>query len=372
MSQRPAASTKGAPGRRPPPKPATESGDGFDESAELRAVLEAMPEAVVVCGPDDRIRIANQTAERLFAGRPPRDREELLSRLDTAPAGAGSDGTRLHRLRDVPNRWFQIRTVPVRRPSPVAPDAPEGHVIILRDVTALSRARAERRAFLAILSHELRTPITTIYAGSRVLARRSVPVPASTEIAADINAEAEHLYDVVEDLLVLTRAEQGLLDMSDEPVLLQRVVETTMRLTASRAPGVPIERTGVVDPPAVRGDPLYIEQAVRNLVTAASRYAGPDAPVVIGLAADDREVSLHVLDSGPDLRPAEADRLLDLVEEPRGERQNAGIGPFVCRRIVESMSGRIWAKPRDDAAGGAEFGFALPRYDEPGDRTLSA
>jgi two-component system sensor histidine kinase KdpD len=198
-----------------------------------------------------------------------------------------------------------------------------------------------------------------------------VPAPTTTaaavatdgrEIAADISAEAAHLYDLVEDLLVLTRVEQGLLDLSIEPVLLQRIVETSIRLAASRSPSVTINRAGTNDPPAVRGDPVYIEQVIRNLVTAASHYSGTDDPVIISLAADEREVSLRVLDRGPDLRPRDAERLLDLVEEPRGSRQSAGIGPFVSRRIVESMGGRIWVTPRHD--GGAEIGFALPRYDD--------
>jgi two-component system sensor kinase FixL len=105
-------------------------------------------------------------------------------------------------------------------------------------------------------------------------------------------------------------------------------------------------------------------------VTAASRYGGPNAPVVIRLEADDREVSLRVLDRGPDLRPREAERLLDLVDEPRSRRQGAGIGPFVCRRIVESMGGRIWAAPGHD--GGAEIGFALPRYEDLGEDSVPA
>jgi signal transduction histidine kinase len=371
MIQRLPAPNRGAPRRQVRARSAAaRPGASVGPSAELRAVLDVMPEAVLVCDPDDRIRIVNPAAERLFKGRPVRDRSDLLQRFEPLPIDPPPDKPVTLRPRDVPNRWFELRSVPVSRgPQPSNGEA-TGRIFILRDVTEARLARAERRAFLSILSHELRTPITTIYAGSRVLARRGSERPAGTEIAADISAEAAHLYDVVEDLLVLTRAEQGLLDLSVEPVLLQRVVETSIRLASSRAPSVPIVRTGITDPPAVHADPVYIEQVIRNLVTAASRYGGPNAPVVIRLEADDREVSLRVLDRGPDLRPREAERLLDLVDEPRSRRQGAGIGPFVCRRIVESMGGRIWAAPGDD--GGAEIGFALPRYDDLGEDGLSA
>ena len=324
-----------------------------------------MPEAVVVCAPDDQVRMVNPAAERLFAGRPVRDRADLLGRFDPVLSDPPVDRPAILRPRDAPNRWFELRSVVVKRDALPTDDEPAGRILMLRDVTEARLARAERRAFLSILSHELRTPITTIYAGSRVLARRASGAgrPVGTEIAADISAEAAHLYDVVEDLLVLTRVEQGLLDLSVEPVLLQRVAEAAIRLADSRTPGVPIVQAGVSDPPAVRGDPLYIEQVVRNLVTAASRYGGPGAPIIIRITADRGEVSLCVLDRGPNLRAHEAERLLDLVEADRGPRQSAGIGPFVCRRIIESMGGRIWAVPRRD--GGVEIGFALPRYDDP-------
>jgi K+-sensing histidine kinase KdpD len=336
----------------------------------LRAVLEALADAVLVCDGDGRVRIVNPAADRLFAGRPVHDWEDLLGRLESLPVDPVGDRPLAVRLRDLPNRWFELRSVPVRRTSEPPGDEPAGRILLLRDVTEARRSRAERRTFLAILSHELRTPITTIYAGSRVLARRVMPPPAGGEIAADISAEAAHLYDVVEDLLVLTRAEQGLLELSEEPVLLQRLVESTVRIAERRTPVVPIVRAGATDPPAVRGDPIYIEQAIRNLVTAASRFGGPESPVEVRLSADDKEVSLRVLDRGPDLRRQEAEQLLDLVDEPRSPRNGAGIGPFVCRRIIETLGGRIWASPRDK--GGLEIGFALPRYEESRDEGIPA
>jgi two-component system, OmpR family, sensor histidine kinase MtrB len=329
-----------------------------------------MPEAVLVCDSNDRVRIVNPAADRLFAGRPVRDRADLMARFEPLPSDPEPDESVILRPRDLPNRWFELRSVPVGRDVQPSGNLAAGRILILRDVTETRMARAERRAFLSILSHELRTPITTIYAGSRVLARRVTTRPAGGEIAADISAEAAHLYDVVEDLLVLTRAEQGLLELSVEPILLQRIAETSIRLAARRSPNVPIVCDGITDPPAARGDPVYIEQVIRNLVTVASRYGGPDAPVIIRLAADDREVNLRVLDQGPNLGPQEATRLLDLVDDPRGPRQTAGIGPFVCRRIIESMGGRIWALPREE--GGVEVGFALPRYDERTDEGLTA
>ena len=330
---------------------------------ELRAVIDAMPEAVLVCDPSDQVRIVNPAADRLFAGKPVQDANDLLSRFEPLPGSPARDEPMMVRPRALPNRWFELRTFPVDRfGSGAEPTELGGKIIVLRDVTAAREDRAERRAFLSILSHELRTPITTIYAGSRVLARRDATrVSGAQEIARDISAEAARLYDVVEDLLVLTRAEQHLLELSNEPILLQRVVEAAIRVARGRIPDVPIVTEGATEPPAVAGDAVYVEQVVRNLVTAASRFAQPGAPVVIRLAEGDDEVSLTVLDRGPNLTPEELETTFALSDDTAVRAAGVGIGLFVCRRLVEAMGGRVWVAPRD--GGGAEFGFALPRYE---------
>ena len=346
--------------------------------AELRAVIEAMPEAVLICDPEDRVRMGNPAADRLFANQPVTDVADLLARFEPLPAGALPDHPVTVRPRRVPNRWFEMRSVRIGREAgedatatAAGPDPtfdPGGRIVILRDVTSANIERAERRAFLAILSHELRTPITTIYAGSRVLARRRAgeagasEAGKSREIAADISAEAARLYDVVEDLLVLTRAEQGVLELSDEPVLLQRAVESAVRVVRSRHPDIPIIVAGNPSPPAVRGDGVYIEQVLRNLIGSATRFGAAGTPIIVRFTSSPGEVAVSVLDRGPDLTAEELTTSFALTDVPPGPRRfGLGIGLFVCRRLVESMRGRVWVSRRE--GGGAEFGFALPRLD---------
>jgi K+-sensing histidine kinase KdpD len=326
-----------------------------------------MPEAVFVCDGKDRVRIVNPAADRLFRGRPVRDASDLSTRFEALPKDqhATDEGAPL-RLRHLPGREYHLRSFPIERQASGTGRQADGggRILVLRDVTAARVERAERTAFLSILSHELRTPITTIYAGSRVLARRearSAP-RGSTEIAADISAEAARLYDVVEDLLVLTRAEQGILELAEDPVHLKRVAESVIRVATSRLPSVPVVFAGVADPPAVHGDAVYVEQVIRNLVTAGSRFASPDSPVVVRIDATDEECSVSVIDHGPPLSDNEIETAFDILHESAGPRRtSAGIGLFVCRRLVEAMKGRIWIK-RPSGGGSAEYGFALPRY----------
>ena len=118
-------------------------------------------------------------------------------------------------------------------------------VIVCRDVTAFRQGQELREAFLGLLSHELRTPVTTIYGGAAVLAKpgKTLDPQMASEILADIASESDRLYRLVEDLLVLARFDEGF-ELGDEPALLQHLVPRSSsrsagdgRLVNVRGPG---------------------------------------------------------------------------------------------------------------------------------------
>jgi signal transduction histidine kinase len=351
----------------------------------VRAVIDALPEAVFVTESDGDLRLTNPAADRLFADRPVVDRSDLLARFEEIPANPGQAGIagvpdvapahRTVRPREEPNRLFTLRTIDLDAAD--ASPEPGGAAVldrdeplsgrtafVLRDVTDSRDQRPVREAFLAVLSHELRTPITTIYAGSSVLARRPGLSPSATRtLAADISAEAARLYDLVEDLLVLARLERRVLDPLDEPVLIRRSVDSTIRMIVDRLGDVAIERAGVADAPPVHGDATYVDQACRNLIMASIRYAGsePGRQIVVEVRSDPDagEVTVAVLDRGPGLTDGELDHAFKLPNGSAvGRLAGSGVGPFVARHLVESMGGRVWARNRP--GGGLETGFALP------------
>ena len=116
--------------------------------------------------------------------------------------------------------------------------------------------------------------------------------------------------------------------------------------------------------PTVRGHDGYVSQVVRNLLSNAVKYGGPGANVQIVAEGEADGVTVRILDDGPGLGIDAPDRLFDLYYRAPGAAvvaQGAGIGLFVCRRIVTALGGRIWATT--PPTGGAEFGFRLPIYE---------
>ena len=342
-------------------------------AAELRAVIEAMGEAVLVCDAQGLVRLSNPAADRLFNASPVHSFEDLLSRFEwpspTAPDLDLRDETQGGlvelRLRGHEERWVELRVSPV--PDTTRAGEGAGRIAVMRDVSRARQARAQRDAFLGILSHELRTPITTIYAGSKVLARADPEDGDSVrrELAADIAAEAERLFRLVEDLLVMTRVERGGLQLASEPVLLQRVLAGAIRLEAGHWPDAQFRLHGPSDVPAVAGDATYVEQVARNLLSNAAKYSPANSTVDVHLEVDEGEVIVRVLDDGPGFSSGEAEDLFELFYRSpatAAQASGAGIGLFVCRRLIIAMGGRIWGRPRPN--GGAEFGFALRLYGE--------
>ncbi|HSL32824.1 MAG TPA: ATP-binding protein [Candidatus Limnocylindrales bacterium] len=244
---------------------------------------------------------------------------------------------------------------------------------------ALERARlyAQERdahrlqeAFISVISHELRTPITTILAGSRLLVRRLDDPQRAADLASDIEAEADRLFRIVEDLLVLSRLERRNLEIAQDPVHLSHLVTRIVASESSRWPAstfVVPERTETA---VVRGEETYIEQVLRNLLSNAAKYAPAGSTVAVVVDDDGTRTTVRVLDEGPGIARDEVEQLFSLFyrsPSTAASAAGAGIGLFVSRRLVDEMGGDMWARARPE--GGSEFGFSLATYpvddDEP-------
>jgi two-component system phosphate regulon sensor histidine kinase PhoR len=252
--------------------------------------------------------------------------------------------------------------------------ANDGAWLVLDDVSELRRLQRIRAEFIDNLSHELRTPITTILAGSRLLRRQIGDGPVATDVtgdlAADIEAEADRLFRIVEDLLVLSRLERRNLLIAQEPVHVAHLVERVVASEARRWPTHRFVTPERVNVGVVRGEETYIEQVLRNLLANAAKYSPSGSTVEVHVDDDPDGVAVRVLDDGPGIARAEVEQLFTLFYRSpatAATAAGAGIGLFVSRQLVDAMGGRMWAQRR--RRGGSEFGFSLVAYpideDEP-------
>ncbi len=237
----------------------------------------------------------------------------------------------------------------------------ERALVPIRAALASRRAALRRqREFAADASHELRTPLATIRAGVELLRRSPAAAgPGFTEALDDLDAEAVHLTRLVDDLLLLARADSGALDLVMEPLELGDLVTEAV---AALAPGA--ERQGsslAVDPAPVLvlGDPLRLRQLVTILVDNALRHGGPGRPVEIAVTNAGAGARIVVRDHGPGIRPEDLARVFDRFWRAPGRRtEGSGLGLAIAAAIVTRHGGRIGVA--NLPGGGAAFTVEIP------------
>jgi PAS domain S-box-containing protein len=336
--------------------------------ARFRALLEAAPAAILALDEDDRVTWATRQAGELFGtaedelvGRPladlvvrPRDpsRDEIGGRAvqRSETIGRRTDGT------DFPAEMAQTTFELEGRPFQLA---------VISDITWRNEADQIRDRFLGVLSHELRTPVTSIYGGTQLLLGRGARLDAETrrELLSGVAAEAERLQRMIENLVAMARIERGADFGGTRPVLADRIIRQLVERERQLWPEVSIRLATDGPVQMVAADEEYLAQIMRNLLSNAAKYGGAGSTVEVSLEDGDGEVLVRVKDDGPGIAEEDADVLFRLYYRSASHAATApgaGIGLFVCRELVATMGGRIWAAPRPE--GGAEFGFSLPAY----------
>ena len=323
------------------------------------------PELHAILGTDGRAAAPED------AGIHPDDRERTLALFSAAqaPDSDGSFDFEYRMLRpDGEVRWVSTHGQTYFSEGSPAERRPLRSIGVVVDVTERRQADELRDIFVSMLSHELRTPVTAIYGGSQVLRREGVDEATRQEIIADIVGESERLERLVENLLVLARAERNSVVAGSDPVLLRPILSRVLAEKRRRWPGAVLDEAVEAGLPPVRGDEASVELILRNLISNALKYGPSGGTITISARRAADQIEVRVLDVGDGIAAADTDHLFDLffrADLARRRAPGAGIGLFVVRVLAESAGGRVWAVNRPE--GGAEFGFALPIYDEADD-----
>src|SRR5262245_15604269 len=163
-----------------------------------------------------------------------------------------------------------------------------------------------------LLSHELRSPITTIHLGAKVLRSPDVGEPVREAVIEAVDVEAFRLLRVLEDLLVVVRHDAGTSALRVEPILVQRRLSDLVWSDEVGASGVPVRYAVEPGLPAVLADEEALGHALRNLLTNAATHgagAGGLVPTEVAVGVAGTWLEISVLDRGPGVDPAETERL---------------------------------------------------------------
>ena len=236
-----------------------------------------------------------------------------------------------------------------------------------RALVAIRQSLAERRAalqrqreFAADASHELRTPLTVVRSSVEHLRRHpDTPVRDVGSALDDIDAEVSHLSALVDDLLLLARADSGALDLSSQPLELGDLATEASAALAAPAAGQGVRVQVDPEPVMVAGDPVRLRQLITILVDNAVRHSPRQGVVEVAVRRDREDAVLTVLDQGPGIPPDDLPRVFDRFwRGPTEAGGGAGLGLAIAAAIVTRHDGRIGVANRP--GGGAAFTVVLP------------
>ena len=245
----------------------------------------------------------------------------------------------------------------------------ESVVVTLQDMTAVEELERLRAEFLAMVSHELRAPLTSIKgSAATVLGSPADLDPAVVrQFFRIIDEQADHMHDLVADLLDVARIETGTLPVTPETaevaVLVDRARSTFISGGGRNNLSIDIEP----DLPLVMADRLRIAQVIGNLLSNAARHSSESSVIRVTAVREDVHVAVSVADEG---RGIPSERLPHLFRkfsrfESEGEGGDTGLGLAICKGIVEAHGGRIWAESEGPGMG-ARFTFTLPAAGDAG------
>lgn len=350
-----------------------------EQSLRLEALLDSAADGILILTPDLRVERVNKalqqllnTSEEACVGKPYAE----VIRWAKPPQGTSLEAATTSRWsQNVQNVFYlegDLLREGMREPLPVgisygplfsANDALLNVIASVRDITRFRTAEEMKTSFISVVSHELKTPIALIKGYVSTLRRDDVEW--DREVVSDslavIEDEADHLTEMVEDLLDATRLQAGGLTLKKSELSIPQLA----RFLADRYTAQTEKHNFIVDFPAdfptLALDEERIRQVLTNLLNNAIKYS-PQGEIRISGKLRGKDAVVCVSDRGPGIDPRDLPYVFDRFyrsDAAAKTTKGTGLGLFLCREIIRAHEGKIWVD--ETYKEGSRICFSLPR-----------
>ncbi len=333
----------------------------LERGARAALALDHVDDAVILVDGSGTVLYANATGRGMFPSGDAVDSPPLLpafdgprERIEKALAG-GSHEVTIPLETDI-ERWLSVAVVEFDR----------GMVYRIRDVTGDHELERLRSDFVATASHELRTPVASVYGAAETLLRTDVTLDESTkdQLLRVIREESRSLAQIIEQILLAGELDRGRVDVVDRDVRVVPLAEAVVEAAIRRAPPeTRLELHTELDRSfAVSTDETRLRQVLVNLVENAIKYSPGGGTVAVHLTAADGEITLGVSDEGIGISNLDRERIFEKFYRVDAAMAHGiggtGLGLYIVRELVHRLGGEI--EMNSSPGEGSTFTVRLP------------
>jgi PAS domain S-box-containing protein len=350
------------------------------EKSRIVTIINCMGDGVLVCDRDSCVVLSNPAAGRMLGIQ----ESSLIGKpLSTCGVDGTLTGTIMESLKspDPSSATISQELCPSGSPScflrahtaPVKNDLGDtlGAVTVLQDITGLKELDRMKSDFVAMVSHELRSPVASIRQQLSVMLEglSGDLTQRQTRMLTRANERASGLLDLIGDLLDLSKIEAGMVVQYKEPLRLEDLLERVRELMLPEAEAKGLKLKLQVDPPLplVKGDRNNLEGVFTNLVGNAIKYTPEGGEVTIRIREEGKNVSVDVSDTGIGISKKDLPRIFDRFYRVKSEKTRqivgTGLGLCIVKHIVEAHLGTISVESEE--GGGSIFTVVLPAESQP-------
>jgi two-component system phosphate regulon sensor histidine kinase PhoR len=333
------------------------------ERNHLTTILNSMTEGVLVTDGRGRIAVVNPALREILGLR-----EELIGKTplevirNIEVSEAVEQTFKMGKTREtefrITDRELLARFAPIG-----GPDESIGVVIVFHDITELRRLESRQKEFVSNVSHELKTPLTSIQGYAETLLEEEQLDPIHRTFAEKIFRNSSRLAEMIEELFSLARLESGQPRFSWEPVSFSRLMEDLKGDFAEQLneKGLEFSYTNDSRQESFMAGARYIERVFQNLIENAIKYT-EEGEVRISMELVEDEVCFSIKDTGIGIPQEELGRIFERfyrVDKDRSRSSGgSGIGLAIVKHIVQLHGGRVWAE--SDLGHGSTIYFTIP------------
>lgn len=336
------------------------------ERNQLRTILDTMQEGVLVFDAEGNIQDMNPIAGELLGighsalGRPPIEavrNPDLQEIVDEALAGRSAQRREIRILHEGRELFLLVHATPFRG------EGPSGAIVAFFDITPIRKLERVRRDFVANVSHEIKTPLTSIQGYVETLLDGALQDPeAAKNFLKVIEANSRRLSKLVDDLLRLSEIESQKVTLHDEPILLKDLFEEVVALQEVQLKKKNSRVETVYGVERFVSDHNALLHILSNLLENAVKYGSSGQLIRLAAIWKDGRVLISVSDEGIGIAPEHIDRIFERfyrVDPSRSRSEGGtGLGLAIVKHLVQLLGGEVWAESRYGS--GTTFFFTVP------------